>query len=171
MLKAWQNVFPETVKPLSEMRGALMAHVRYPEDLFQVQRFVLGRYHVSNATRGTRRRDSWSPPSEPTGQSTTQLQPPYYLTMQLPEQPTPTFTLYSTYIPNQTNGSNNLTGYLAVDADAGSITGSPRSDYGRLRLLVLPANTNVAGPGQEQTHFNVQAQSEIALLESRQRRR
>jgi hypothetical protein len=167
VLKAWQNVFPETVKPLADMQGALMAHVRYPEDLFQVQRYVLGRYHVQNATSWYQTQNSWRPPSEPTGQSTTQLQPPYYLTLRLPDQNSSTFTLYSTYIPNSTssNSSNNLTGYLAVDADAGSTTGTPRADYGKLRLLVLPANTNVAGPGQEQTLFNAQAQSEIALLE------
>ena len=30
VLKAWQKVFPETVRPYSEMSEDLMAHVRYP---------------------------------------------------------------------------------------------------------------------------------------------
>lgn len=33
LLKAWQKVFPTTIKPYSEMSGDLMSHVRYPEDL------------------------------------------------------------------------------------------------------------------------------------------
>ncbi|MGN6743128.1 MAG: UPF0182 family membrane protein [Amnibacterium sp.] len=167
VLKAWENVFPATVQPMSDMSSDLMAHVRYPEDLFQVQRYILGRYHVSNPTSWYQTEDSWRPPSDPTGTSTTQLQPPYYLTLQMPGQTNPSFTLYSTYIPNQTNGngSSNLTGYLAVDSDAGSNAGTRRGDYGKLRLLVLPRNTTVQGPGQEQTLFNAQAQSQIALLE------
>uniref|UniRef100_UPI00047A01CE UPF0182 family protein n=1 Tax=Arthrobacter sp. H14 TaxID=1312959 RepID=UPI00047A01CE len=48
MLKAWQNVFPETIQPISEISGDLMSHVRYPEDMFKVQRELLGQYHVTN---------------------------------------------------------------------------------------------------------------------------
>ncbi len=48
VLKAWQKVFPTSLKPYTEMSGALMSHVRYPEDLFKVQRELLGRYHVTN---------------------------------------------------------------------------------------------------------------------------
>ncbi|PJI51769.1 hypothetical protein CTI14_53895, partial [Methylobacterium radiotolerans] len=31
MLKAWQKVFPSTVKPISDMSAGLTSHVRYPE--------------------------------------------------------------------------------------------------------------------------------------------
>jgi uncharacterized membrane protein (UPF0182 family) len=167
VLKAWQNVFPATVEPMSSISGDLMSHVRYPEDLFQVQRYILGRYHVTDPTSWYQTEDSWRPPSDPTGNATSQLQPPYYLTMQMPGQTSPAFTLYSTYIPGQTSGnsSSNITGYLGVDADAGSSAGGKRSDYGKLRLLVLPRNTTVQGPGQEQTLFNTTAQTYISLLE------
>ncbi|HEV7624570.1 MAG TPA: UPF0182 family protein [Amnibacterium sp.] len=167
VLKAWQQVFPATVQPMSGMSAELMAHVRYPQDLFQVQRYILGRYHVSTPTSWYQTENSWRPPSDPTGQSSANLQPPYYLTLQMPGQASPTFTLYSTYIPGQTNGtsSSNITGYLAVDADAGNTAGTKRSDYGKLRLLTLPSNTTVQGPGQEQTLFNAAAQTYIALLE------
>jgi uncharacterized membrane protein (UPF0182 family) len=96
-------------------------------------------------------------PAQPTQSSSAVLQPPYYLTMQMPGQSSPTFTLYSTYIPNQNsaNARSNLTGYLAVDSDAGVNGGAKRDDYGRLRLLVLPRNgATVPGPGQEQNQFN-----------------
>ena len=41
VLKAWMAIFPDTVKPLSDIKGSLMEHLRYPEDLFKVQRQLL----------------------------------------------------------------------------------------------------------------------------------
>ncbi|WP_271171012.1 UPF0182 family membrane protein, partial [Microbacterium laevaniformans] len=49
LLKAWQKIYPSTVKPLSDMSADLMSHVRYPTDLFKVQRAMLGTYHVDDA--------------------------------------------------------------------------------------------------------------------------
>ena len=49
LLQTWQKIFPSTVKPMSEMSGDLMSHVRYPADLFKVQRAILGQYHVTDA--------------------------------------------------------------------------------------------------------------------------
>ncbi len=49
MLKAWSKAFKGTVRPMSEISGDLMSHLRYPEDLFKVQRMMLARYHVTDA--------------------------------------------------------------------------------------------------------------------------
>ena len=189
VLRAWQSVFPNTVKPLATMGGQLMSHVRYPEDLFRVQRTTLGRYHIQDANSWYNGDDQWQTPTEnaasnnsgdgagangaAAGTSQTggdQFQPPYYLTMQLPTQSAPTFSLYSTYIPSQNLGTaqarGNLTGYLAVDADAGSTQGEKRSDYGTLRLLELPKNVNVPGPSIVQAQFgsDVTVSQQLNLL-------
>ena len=156
------------MKPLADMQGSLMAHVRYPEDLFQVQRYVLGRYHVSNATSWYQTQNSWRPPSEPdraVDDAAAAALLPDDAAAAAVQLRRSRCTRPTSRTRRRRTSSNNLTGYLAVDADAGSTAGTPRADYGKLRLLVLPANTNVAGPGQEQTLFNAQAQSEIALLE------
>jgi uncharacterized membrane protein (UPF0182 family) len=160
VLKAWRSVFPSTVKPLSEMGGQLMSHVRYPEDLFRVQRAILSKYHVNDPISFYRGDDQWRTPPDPSSTNTdtntdTSLQPPYYLTMKLPGQSSPTYSLYSTYIPNSgaTNSRGILTGYLAVDSDAGSTQGTKRGDYGKLRLLVLPQGSAVSGPTQVQAQF------------------
>lgn len=171
VLKAWSSIFPSTVRPMSQMSGSLMSHVRYPEDLFRVQRAILGTYHVSDPTSFYRKDDQWKTPTDPSSSaaddSNTQ-QPPYYLTMKLPGQSTPTFSLYSTYIPNSTTTGSNapLTGYVAVDADAGSTSGEKRSNYGKLRILVLPRNTVVSGPTQVQAQFqsNATIKSQLNLL-------
>ena len=125
ILQTWQKIFPSTLEPMSEMSGELMSHVRYPADLFKMQRAMLGRYHVTDAGSFYSRDDAWTTPNDPTRRREHQLlQPPYYLTMQMPGQDAPAFTLYSTFIPEASGDQsrNVLRGYLAVDADAGAPT-------------------------------------------------
>lgn len=157
ILQTWQKIFPSTLEPMEEMSGQLMSHVRYPADLFKVQRAVLGRYHVDQAGAFYSREDAWTTPQDPTAaQASTLLQPPYYLTMQMPGQDAPSYSLYSTFIP-ETRGEqsrNVLRGYLAVDSDAGAEDGVRSDGYGKLRLLALPEDDNVPGPGQVQNTFN-----------------
>ena len=73
----------------------------------------------------------------------------------MPGQPDPTFSLTSTFIPRSsgTTTRNVLTGFLAVDADAGSQKGVKRPGYGTIRLLQLPKDTTVPAPGQVQNNF------------------
>ncbi|WP_350349520.1 UPF0182 family protein [Agromyces sp. G08B096] len=157
ILETWQKVFPSTLKPMSEMSGELMSHVRYPADLFKVQRAVLGRYHVDQAGAFYSREDAWTTPKDPTApESSALLQPPYYLTMQMPGQEAPSYSLYSTFIPEARGAQsrNVLRGYLAVDSDAGSEAGVRSDGYGKLRMLALPEDDNVPGPGQVQNTFD-----------------
>jgi uncharacterized protein len=152
VLKAWTKVFPNVVKPLSEIDDDLMSHLRYPEDLFKVQRELLQRYHVNDAGAFYGQQDFWSVPDDPT-RGKGLLQPPYYLTLQMPGQDQTSFSLTSTFIPAG-RSRNVLTGFLAVDADAGVTGGKPRPGYGKLRLLQLPRETAISGPGQVQNTFN-----------------
>ena len=155
VLKAWQNIFPTSLKPFSEMSGALMSHVRYPEDLFKVQRELLGRYHVTQPDNFYTNNDAWSVPNDPTVQGDVK-QPPYYMSLKMPDQDKPAFQLTSSFIPQVVNGNarNVLYGFLAADSDAGKEKGVKAESYGQLRLLQIPPETNVPGPGQAQNKFN-----------------
>jgi uncharacterized protein len=155
VLKAWQSIFPSSLKPYSEMSGALMSHVRYPEDLFKVQRELLGRYHVTNADSFFFNNDAWSVPNDPTVKDDVK-QPPYYMSLQMPDQPKPAFQLTSSFIPQVVNNNarNVLYGFLAADSDAGNQKGVKAESYGQLRLLQIPPDANVPGPGQAQNKFN-----------------
>ncbi len=169
VLQTWRKIFPTSVKPLSAISAELMSHLRYPEDLFKVQRNMLTRYHVTDKATFFSGGDFWQVPPDPTaaasvatttGQTgvagsataTTTNQPPYYLSIQMPGQESPRYSLTSTFIPSQ-GGRNTLKGFLAVDADAGNAAGERRSDYGTLRLLQVPGDT-VNGPGLMQNSFN-----------------
>ncbi|MCK6081014.1 UPF0182 family protein [Microbacterium sp. EYE_382] len=154
LLQAWQKVYPSTLKPISDMSADLMSHVRYPTDLFKVQRAMLGTYHVDDAESFIRRDNAWRTPQDPQNQSS--LQPPYYLTMQMPGQDDPTYSMFSSFIPAAEGDAerNVLTGYLAVDANAGDVKGEKATGYGKLRMLEVSADVSVPGPGQVQNRFS-----------------
>jgi uncharacterized membrane protein (UPF0182 family) len=147
LLKAWSKAFGGTVRPMSEISSDLMAHLRYPEDLFKVQRSLMANYHVTDAGAFYGGQDFWTIPDDPT-QPQPIDQPPYYLSIAMPGQPTPSFSLTTTFMPQGSRPV--LAGFMAVDANAGKVAGKPRAGYGALRLLVLPRDTTVKGPGQVQ---------------------
>jgi uncharacterized membrane protein (UPF0182 family) len=145
ILKAWSKAFSNTVLPMGQISADLMSHLRYPEDLFKVQRTMLTRYHVTDADSFYGGNDFWKVPNDP-AQEGAVVQPPYYLTLAMPDQTKPSFSLTSTFMP--AGDREVLSGFLAVDSDAGSQSGTRRDDYGKLRLLELPRDTTVKGPGQ-----------------------
>lgn len=155
MLQAWQKIYPSTLKPVSDMSADLMSHVRYPTDLFKVQRAMLGTYHVDDAASFYARDNAWRTPDDPV-QKNNILQPPYYLTMKMPGQESPTFSMFTSFIPASEGDEarNVLMGYLAVDSDAGAVAGQKSADYGKLRMLQISADVSVPGPGQVQNTFN-----------------
>src|SRR4029077_272398 len=78
VLKAWMSVFPGTVKPKSDITPDLAAHLRYPEDLFKVQRSLLAKYHVNDPVTFFSTSDFWDVPLDPTPTASS-YQPPYYI--------------------------------------------------------------------------------------------
>lgn len=152
ILKAWDKVFPGMLMPVSEMSGDLLSHVRYPQDLFKVQRSMLAKYHVTDAESFYSGGDFWSVPidvpTDPLDETNTNtaFQPPYYLTLKMPGQESAEFSLSTGYVLGGVTETNVMTGFLAVDANAGNEAGKVREGYGKLRLLELPRDTTVLGP-------------------------
>lgn len=144
VLKTWMKAFPGTVKPKADISPELQAHFRYPQDLFKVQRELLTRYHVTDAQTFLTGSEVWQVPDDPTNKSGNAV-PPYYLSMKMPGQSSQAFSLTTTFTPN---GRDNLSAFMAVDADAST------SDYGKIRILKLPTSTTVDGPKQVQSKFN-----------------
>ena len=152
VLATWSKAFPGSVKPRSEISADLLSHIRYPEDMFRVQRDILSAYHVTTADAFYGGQDFWRVPLDPSSfGSNSGNQPPYYLTMQIPGQSKPTFSLYTPFVPR--GGRENLTALAVVNADAGD-------EYGKITVLQLPRSTNVPGPSQVASNF--EAKPEVA---------
>ncbi|MFC9642020.1 UPF0182 family protein [Streptomyces mirabilis] len=146
VLKTWMKAFPNTVEPKTAISQSLMDHLRYPQDLFKVQRELLTRYHVKDAQTFLSGSEVWQVPDDPTNKSGNAV-PPYYLSMRMPDQQAQTFSLTTTFTPN---GRDNLSAFMSVDSEAGT------SDYGKIRILKLPTSEPVDGPKQVQSQFNSQ---------------
>ena len=149
VLKTWMRAFPDTVQPLAEISDDLKAHLRYPEDLFKVQRTLLANYHVDSPQTFYSGSDFWRVPDDPTKGNTlsasgSNTQPPYYVTLQMPGQAEPSFSLTSTYVP--TGERNNLAAFVSVNAD-------PGPDYGTFRVLQLKRSLQINGPSQVQNQL------------------
>jgi len=154
VLSAWMGVFPDTVKPKSEVTPDLQAHFRYPEDLFKVQREMLAKYHVDDPGEFFSNNAFWSVPSDPTVE-TDKNQPPYYVLAGNPETAKPQFVLTSPMVGYQ---RELLSAYISVQSDP--------ENYGKFRVLQLPTNTQTQGPQQAQSAMtsDPRVASELALL-------
>ena len=160
VLKTWMKAFPNTVKPKSAISKGLLEHVRYPEDMFRVQRDILSSYHVKNASAFYGGQDFWRVPRDPsTFGANAGAQPPYYMTLQMPGSATPTFSLTTPFVPR--GGRENLSAFASVNATAGP-------DYGKISVLQLPRSTNIAGPSQVASNFEAKPEVANALSLLRQ---
>ena len=154
VLKTWMKAFPNTVTAKSKMSAQLLEHIRYPEDLFRVQRDVLSSYHVQTAAAFYGGQDFWRVPRDPsTFGANAGAQPPYYMTLEMPGSNKPTFTLTTPFVPR--GGRENLSAFAVVDSNYGP-------NYGKITVLQLPRSTNVAGPSQVASNFEVN--TEVAKL-------
>ena len=160
VLKTWMKAFPNTVKPKSAISKGLLSHIRYPEDMFRVQRDILSAYHVKTAAAFYGGQDFWRVPRDPsTFGANAGAQPPYYMTLQMPGAATPTFSLTTPFVPR--GGRENLSAFASVNSNAGA-------DYGKITVLQLPRSTNIAGPSQVASNFEAKPDVANALSLLRQ---
>ena len=160
VLKTWMKAFPNTVKPKSAISKGLLSHIRYPEDMFRVQRDILSAYHVKTAAAFYGGQDFWRVPRDPsTFGANASAQPPYYMTLQMPGAATPTFSLTTPFVPR--GGRENLSAFASVNSNAGA-------DYGKITVLQLPRSTNIAGPSQVASNFEAKPDVANALSLLRQ---
>jgi uncharacterized protein len=158
VLDAWEKAFPGVIKPRSAIPADLLPHLRYPPVLFEAQRQILSQYHVTQAPDFYGGQNFWAVPTDPSGTAPNKSsQPPYYLTMTMPGQPQPDFSLTSTLTPR---GRANMAAFMEVNSNPNS------AGYGTIRVLQLPQDTTIRGPQQVQNDFesNATVASALSLL-------
>ncbi|WP_301546736.1 UPF0182 family protein [Gordonia sp. X0973] len=164
VLKTWMKVFPGTVKPRAEFdkRQDLRDHVRYPEDLFKIQRDLLRSYHVNDPKEFFTGSDFWSIPPDPTQaaasgaapepapdlapgvraarQRPQDLQAPYYFSAAAPGDERKSQFQLTTVLTVLRKPY--LAAYVTASSDPAT--------YGKLTVKVLPVNKQYIGPRQAQ---------------------
>lgn len=157
IIQAWQSAFPDLFTPMSEATPDLLAHFRYPENLFQVQAWQFTAYHVTDPTVFYGRQDFWEFPGDPAAaqvdaeQVTTAALPPmrpYYVLMRLPGEQVETFSLILPFTPL---ARQNMIAWLAAKSD-------PGEGYGQMISYEFPSGRNVDGPTQVFARINADSQ-------------
>jgi uncharacterized membrane protein (UPF0182 family) len=155
VLKTWRKVFPGVVQDKSAIPASVLAHVRYPQDMFEVQRALLAQYHVSDPVQFYNVRDKWTVPDDPTVSAVDQ--PPYYLLAGASAGTgKPEYQLTS---PMKVNDRPNMAAFISVNSEAGS-------EYGKFTVLRLPTGSTIQGPEQIFNRFNSEPviSKDISLL-------
>ncbi|MCL1839209.1 MAG: UPF0182 family protein, partial [Propionibacteriaceae bacterium] len=138
LLRTYAAAFPGILKSRDEITPDLLSHLRYPQDLFDVQRYLLGRYHMTDPIQWYQQSDLWQIPDDPR-QNAGVPERSHYLSIKWPTDDAPIFSTTGVYVPR---GRQNLAAYLSVIAEATS------PDYGKLRVLRMSDTQQIDGPGQ-----------------------
>ncbi|OHV04922.1 UPF0182 family protein [Mycobacterium talmoniae] len=132
VLATWMKVFPGTVKPKSEISPELAAHLRYPEDLFKVQRMLLAKYHVNDPVTFFSTSDFWDVPLDP-NPTASSYQPPYYIVAKNLAKGDNSASFQLTSAMNRFK-RDYLAAYISASSDPDT--------YGQLTVLTIPGQVN-----------------------------
>lgn len=132
VLQAWMKVFPDTIKPKSEISPELQAHLRYPEDLFKVQRALLAKYHVDDPVTFFSTSDFWDVPLDP-NPTASSFQPPYYIVAKDLAREDNSSSFQLTSAMNRFR-RDFLAAYISASSDPDT--------YGKLTVLTIPGQVN-----------------------------
>ena len=137
MAKTYASIFPTLLRPMAEMPASLRQHVRYPEDIFNIQAAVYATYHMTQPSVYFNREDQWDiPVVGQDRQEVTRMQP-YYTIMRVPGAQDPEFIQMLPYSPRN---RENLAAWLVARSDG--------EHYGRLEVFEFPKQKTVYGPRQ-----------------------
>ena len=148
IIAAWAGAFPGLFTPIDEASDALAAHLRYPENLLQVQSQQYAAYHVTDPSSFYQRRDFWQVSADPTagpvdpGQVASRMRP-YYQLLRLPGQEGESFQLVILFEPAE---RTNMVAWMAAGSDPG--------DYANLTVFRFPEGRNIEGPTQVFSRIN-----------------
>ncbi|MCU0849357.1 MAG: UPF0182 family protein [Spirochaetes bacterium] len=150
IIRTYIKIFPGVFKDFNKMPAEIAAHVRYPEDLFNIQARVLLRYHMTNTNVFYNNEDAWEVAKQviETGEEPLQS---YYFVTRLPDEKESGFILLLPFTPYK---KNNMIGFLAAKCDM--------PGYGELKLYTLPKDKLSYGPLQIEARIN--QDSEISKL-------
>jgi uncharacterized membrane protein (UPF0182 family) len=132
VLQAWMKVFPGTVKPKSDISPDLQAHLRYPQDLFKVQRALLAKYHVNDPVTFFSTSDFWDVPLDP-NPTASSFQPPYYIVAKDLASNDNSASFQLTSAMNRFR-RDFLAAYISASSDPAT--------YGKITVLTIPGQVN-----------------------------
>ncbi|MBI5645509.1 MAG: UPF0182 family protein [Ignavibacteriae bacterium] len=136
IIRVYARIFPGLFKPIDAMPASLQKHVRYPQDLFDMQAEVYSTYHMEDPTVFYNKEDLWNIANEKL-QEEVQKMESYSVVMRLPGEPREEYIQMVPYTPNR---RDNMIAWLCARSDG--------ANYGRMLVFKFPKQELTYGPMQ-----------------------
>ncbi|QSX09607.1 UPF0182 family protein [Alkalibacter rhizosphaerae] len=133
----YENIYKDILVPIDQMPADLRSHVRYSQEMFDIQADMYRTYHMTNARVFYNKEDQWELPRQIYGaEKQIEMVESTYLIMKLPEREEE-FTLM---VPFTARQRDNMVAWMAAMNDGDS--------YGDIMVYTFPKQTLVYGPMQ-----------------------
>ena len=136
VLGVYRQAFPGVFKELKDLPQDLRQHLRYPEDLFDIQADMYRTYHMVDPQVFYNQEDLWTPPQEKYAGTAVKMVP-YYILMRLPDTQELQYLLMTPFTPQN---RDNMIAWMAAKCDF--------PEYGQLIVYQLPKERLTFGPIQ-----------------------
>ncbi|MFN8573180.1 MAG: UPF0182 family protein [Gemmatimonadaceae bacterium] len=144
IITTWTRVFPGIFQSMDRMPKDLVAHLRYPDELFQAQSALYTTYHMDAPEDFYHREDQWQIPATDQGDGAAGAVPfMRHIIMRLPDEKDAEF-IYM--VPFSPRGKDNLAAWMVARNDG--------TNYGKLRVYRLSRQSLVFGPRQIENRIN-----------------
>ncbi len=134
----YNKIYPEMFKSIDKMPESIRDHVRYSQEMFDIQSNMYRTYHMNNSRVFYNREDQWEIATQIFGQNKeVEEVESAYLIMKQPETEREEFVLMVPYTPRQ---KDNMIGWMAAMND--------KEQYGKLFVYKFPKQKLTYGPMQ-----------------------
>jgi uncharacterized membrane protein (UPF0182 family) len=145
VLAVYRRAFPGMFKKLTELSADLKSHLRYPEDLFNIQAEIYKTYHMTDPQVFYNQEDLWTLPQEKYAGQAVSLQP-YYILMRLPKTRKLEYLLMTPFTPQN---RDNMISWMGAQCDF--------PEYGKIIVYQLPKERLTFGPIQIEARIDQNA--------------
>jgi len=126
------------------MPAGIATHLRVPEEQFNVQTRIYGRYHVVEPLVFFSNNDRWTVPDAQTNKQSLATEA-YYVVMRMPGEAKAEFLLLQPMIAAK---RPNMISWVAARNDG--------AEYGKVRAYQFPADTTIFGPAQIESRIDIE---------------
>lgn len=144
IVQMYQDVFPDLFQPLDEMPEILQDHIRYPQDLFEIQVERYRRYHQTQPQVFYNNEDLWTRPQEQYAGRQRRMEP-YYILTDLPGEDAAGLE-FMLMMPMTPEGRDNMISWMAARSDP--------PNYGEVVVYELPKDRLIRGPNQIESRID-----------------
>ena len=157
IINAYRSFYPDLFRDQSELPEVLSRHLRYPQDMFDIQVSKYTRYHMTTPQVFYNNEDLWTRPREHYGGREQAMQP-YYLLTRLPDEEELDYLLMTPLTPE---ARDNMISWVAARSEPGR--------YGELVVFQLPKDRLIYGPAQVESRIDqdTEISQQLALWDQR----